>query len=115
MNSRTSVPGLFNARKFVKAFLADIYGQQQLLQNQVLPPEIIFQHPGFTGNCTGITPAGGRWLSEYAVDLIRAPDGTWNIVRDHAQTPVGLGYAVENRLVSARVYQKHLSKAVRVV
>ena len=50
----------------------------------------------------GIRPKRDVWLQNYAADLARSPDGRWWVIADRTQAPSGLGYAVENRLVSAR-------------
>ena len=47
--------------------------------------------------------AGGVYLHIYSADLARSPDGRWWVIADRTQAPSGAGYALENRLVSARV------------
>ena len=39
----------------------------------------------------------------YAADLIRGPDGAWQVLADRTDQPAGLGYALENRRMMARV------------
>ena len=86
----------------LNALLDDIYGPQRLLRAGRLPPELVFGNRGFLRPCHGLRPPGGVYLQNYAVDLARAPDGAWWVLADRAQAPSGLGYALENRLVSAR-------------
>jgi uncharacterized circularly permuted ATP-grasp superfamily protein len=90
--------------------LADLYGPQRLVHENVLPPELIYAHPGFLRPCHGVTPRGGVWLTTYAVDLARAPDGSWRFISDRSETPTGTGYALENRMIVNRV----LSEAFEV-
>jgi uncharacterized circularly permuted ATP-grasp superfamily protein/uncharacterized alpha-E superfamily protein len=87
----------------LNAVLADLYGSQRLVRDAQLPPELLFANPAFLRSCHGITPKGGVYLQNYAVDVARAPDGTWWVLADRAQAPSGVGYALENRMVSARV------------
>jgi uncharacterized circularly permuted ATP-grasp superfamily protein/uncharacterized alpha-E superfamily protein len=87
----------------LNAILADLYGPQRLLREHLLPPELIFRHPGFLRPCCGVPVPGGRYLHLYAADLARSPDGQWWVMADRTQSPSGAGYALENRLVSARV------------
>ena len=47
-------------------------------------------------------PPGGTYIHSYAADLARSPDGSWWVIADRTQAPSGVGYALENRLVSAR-------------
>src|SRR6266481_2766565 len=52
----------------------------------------------------GIKPPGGRYLSIYAADVGRGPDGRWWVLGDRTQAPSGAGYALENRLVLSRAF-----------
>ena len=47
---------------------------------------------------------GDCYLHLYAADLIRTSDGTWRVVADRANAPSGVGYALENRIVFARMF-----------
>lgn len=82
--------------------LSDLYGPQRLLHSGSLPPELVFANPAFLRACHGIVPTRGVFLQHYAVDLGRAPNGSWWVLADRTQAPSGLGYALENRLVTAR-------------
>jgi uncharacterized circularly permuted ATP-grasp superfamily protein/uncharacterized alpha-E superfamily protein len=84
------------------AIIGDVYGSQILLRDGLLPPELVFANPGFLRSCHGVRPRSGVYLQNYAVDLARAPNGHWWIIADRTQAPSGMGYALENRLVSAR-------------
>jgi uncharacterized circularly permuted ATP-grasp superfamily protein/uncharacterized alpha-E superfamily protein len=84
--------------------LVDLYGEQRLLAEGLLPPALAFAHAGYLRPCRGIHPPGGVMLHLYAADLARAPDGHWWVVGDRTQAPSGAGYALENRLVISRLY-----------
>ena len=86
----------------LNAVLADLYGSQRLLRDRLLPPELVYANPSFLRACHGVIPARGVFLQNYAVDLARAPNGDWWVIADRTQAPSGLGYALENRLVTAR-------------
>ncbi|MBN8443716.1 MAG: circularly permuted type 2 ATP-grasp protein, partial [Thauera sp.] len=82
--------------------LADLYGEQSLLQQGLIPPALIYGHSGFLRPLVGAKPPRGLFLHLYAVDLARSPDGRWWVVTDRTQAPSGAGYALENRGVVAR-------------
>ena len=82
--------------------LFDLYGKQRLMYEHHLPPALVFGNPQFLRPCFGITPPDGVHLHTYAADLARSPDGRWWVIADRTQAPAGMGYALENRLVSAR-------------
>lgn len=83
--------------------LQDFYGPQRLVKERRLPAALIYANPHFQRSCYGLSPVGGNPLQTYAVDLARSPDGRWWALGDRTQAPSGIGYALENRLVSARI------------
>jgi uncharacterized circularly permuted ATP-grasp superfamily protein len=90
--------------RLLNAILADLYGEQKLLAEGLLPPALVYGQHGYLWPCRGIKPAGGVWLHNYAVDLARSPDGRWWAIADRTQAPSGAGYALENRLIVSRVF-----------
>ena len=94
---------LIQRATLLNRILADLYGPQQLLRDGLLPPELLFPNPAFLRSCCHIPVPGGVYLHIYAADLARSPDGRWWLIGDRTQAPSGAGYALENRLVTARV------------
>jgi uncharacterized circularly permuted ATP-grasp superfamily protein/uncharacterized alpha-E superfamily protein len=86
----------------LNAVLADLYGPQQFIRRRSLPAALLFANPHFLRPCFGITPPQGVYLHSYGADLARSKDGTWWVISDRTQAPSGIGYALENRMVSAR-------------
>ena len=82
--------------------LGDLYGPQRLIKERQLPAALLFGNPNFLRTCHGMQPGNGVFLHSYAVDLARSPNGRWWVLSDRTQAPSGMGYALENRLVSAR-------------
>lgn len=95
--------GLRQRAQVLELTLADLYGPKKLIRDGVLPPEIIFAHPGFFTALHGVKPSLGRYLHNYAADLGRAPDGGWWLLADRTEAPSGAGYALENRVVQSRM------------
>ena len=93
----------------LNAVLADLYGPQRLLREQRIPAALALANPHFLRPCYGIQPRSGVYLHSYAADMARSPDGRWWITSDRTQTPSGLGYSLENRLVSARTLSQVFS------
>lgn len=94
----------------LNAVLCDLYGKQRLLYEHHLPPALVFGNPQFLRPCFGVTPAQSIYLHSYAADLARSPDGRYWVIADRTQAPAGLGYTLENRLVSARTLSTVFSK-----
>jgi uncharacterized circularly permuted ATP-grasp superfamily protein/uncharacterized alpha-E superfamily protein len=95
---------LIQRARLLNALLVDVYGAQTLLQAGVLPPELVFAHPGFLRPCHNVPVPEQCYLHLYAVDLARFPDGQWRVLADYAQNPVGAGYALESRLILNRTF-----------
>lgn len=88
----------------MNAILADLYGDQRLLAEGLLPPALVYGQHGFLWPCRGVKPVGGVWLHNYAVDLARSPNGRCWVIADRTQAPSGAGYALENRLIVSQVF-----------
>ncbi len=88
----------------LNAMLADLYSDQVLLSEGLLPPALVYGQHGYLWPCRGVKPPGGIWLHNYAVDLARSPNGRWWVIADRTQAPSGAGYALENRLIVSRVF-----------
>jgi len=84
--------------------LVDVYGQQKMLEEKLLPSALIHGHAGFLRPCHGLRHQDEVALHFYAIDLARAPNGRWWVVADRTQAPSGAGYALENRSVIARTF-----------
>ncbi|WP_347555683.1 circularly permuted type 2 ATP-grasp protein [Robbsia sp. KACC 23696] len=96
--------GVKQRAKLLDAIVADTYGAQTLLHRGLLPPAMVFGHPGYLRPVKGFTPHGDRFLQVVAVDLARAPNGEWTVLEHRTQAPSGLGYALENRLIVSNVF-----------
>ncbi|WP_036516762.1 circularly permuted type 2 ATP-grasp protein [Nocardioides sp. J54] len=95
--------GLAQRAELLNALLADLYGEQTLLAEGIVPPAVVLGHRGFTRVMARASMHDPRPLVLSATDLGRDPDGTWRILGDRTQAPSGLGYALENRRVLSRV------------
>jgi len=82
--------------------IADLYGERWLVRDGVVPSEALHSSGSYRLAAVGAPPAG-RWMTTYAVDLVRLADGTWNVVQDYTDAPPGVGYALLDRSVMSRV------------
>lgn len=95
--------GIAQRARLLCSLLADLYGPQRSLMEGTLPSELVFDNPRFLREVHGLGPGRNGWLPIYGVDLIRAPNGQFNVLEDCTQSPAGMGYALENRVVVAQV------------
>jgi uncharacterized circularly permuted ATP-grasp superfamily protein/uncharacterized alpha-E superfamily protein len=96
--------GVLQRVKLLDRVMADVYGPQELLAHNLLPPALVQGHPGYLRPMHGVKPAGGTHLHIAAFDMARDPSGAWWVVSQRTQAPSGLGYLLENRLVISRLF-----------
>lgn len=96
--------GVLQRVRLLEHILADVYGPQQLLARNLLPPALVQGHPGYLRAMHGVRPAGGTHLHIAAFDLARDAEGHWWVVTQRTQAPSGLGYLLENRLIISRLF-----------
>lgn len=99
---KTIEAGLIQRAELLDHVLTDLHGDQRLIHEGWLPPELIHAHRGYLRPCLGMRLPSKRQLILYAADLARGPDGRMWIVNDRTQAPSGSGYVVENRGVMTR-------------
>src|SRR6478736_920955 len=64
--------GLIQRSTLLDAILTDLYGRNKLIENGLLPPELIYQHPDYLRPAHGITIPGAHQLFFHAADVCRA-------------------------------------------
>lgn len=93
---------LLQRSRLLNVVLADLYGQQRLLRDGLLPPSLVLANPAFLRPCHGVPVPHDIYVHLLALDLARSPDGQWRVLADRSQAPSGAGYALENRIVMSR-------------
>src|SRR5579884_682935 len=96
--------GLTQRAEVLNLLLRDIYGPRDLIRRGLLPPELVYSHPGFLRPCHPLRLDKPHALIIYAADLARSADGQMWVLSDRTQAPSGTGYALENRTVMTQVF-----------
>jgi uncharacterized circularly permuted ATP-grasp superfamily protein len=94
--------GLVQRAELLEIIIADIYGDNTLVQQGLLPPELIARNNEYLRPMVGIKPSSGHFLHFCAFELGRGPDGAWWVLGDRTQAPSGAGFALENRVATTR-------------
>lgn len=97
--------GLRQRAKLFNMILKDLYSEQKLIKENIVPAEVIFGHKGFSTEVFDFGNKEDFNLYLYATDIARGPDGKMWVISDKTQSPSGLGYAIENRLTMSVVSQ----------
>ncbi len=98
--------GVLQRARLLEAIMTDVYGEQHLLKEGLIPPALVQGHPGYLRSMHGVKPCGNKHLHIIAFDLARSPDGSWSVLSQRTQAPSGLGYLLENRNLIARQFSK---------
>jgi uncharacterized circularly permuted ATP-grasp superfamily protein/uncharacterized alpha-E superfamily protein len=96
--------GLGQRAGLMELILADLYGPRTLLAEGLIPPDLVYGNPSFLRPCRTVDGRRrDRYLSFYAADMLRGPDGAWRVLADRTGQAQGLAYALENRRILSRV------------
>jgi uncharacterized circularly permuted ATP-grasp superfamily protein len=87
-------------------FLEDIYHDQRIVADGVIPAEVIRSAASFRPQCIGMTPPHGVWCHVTGTDLVRDSDGTVYVLEDNVRCPSGVSYVLGNRNVMKRTFPK---------
>ena len=93
--------GLLQRSRLLDAVLTDLYGPRRSITSGLLPPQLVFGHPGYVRAARGIEIPGRHQLFMYGCDVSRDGSGTFRVNADWTQAPSGAGYALADRRVVA--------------
>lgn len=80
-------------------FIQDIYNDQKILNDGVLPRELVLSSVAFRKECIGLTPPKGIWCHVSGIDLVRGQGGEFYVLEDNLRCPSGVSYVLGNRRV----------------
>lgn len=83
----------------LNCFIHDVYNEQKILKDGVVPAELVYSASGFLKPCLGLDPPEGIWCHITGTDLVRDRDGQWYVLEDNMRCPSGVSYVLENRRV----------------
>ncbi len=85
-------------------FIDDIYHDQKILKDKIIPEEVIKSAIFYRPQCAGINPPGGVWCHITGTDLVRHGDGQIYVLEDNLRVPSGVSYVLENRDLMKRTF-----------
>ena len=95
--------GLKQRLQALNLFIDDLYHEQKIIGDGVIPESLIAESKGFRKECIGINPAHKVWAHICGSDLVRDSDGTVYVLEDNLRVPSGVSYMIENREVTKRI------------
>jgi uncharacterized circularly permuted ATP-grasp superfamily protein len=96
--------GLVQRIKALNLFLADVYGEQRIIRDGIVPEHVIRSASAFREQCVGLRPPRGIWAHITGTDLVRDNDGTIYVLEDNLRCPSGVSYVLENRRIMKQTF-----------
>lgn len=96
--------GLKQRIKALNLFIDDIYHDQNIVNDNVVPRTILEKAKSFRSQCVGVNPPQGIWCHITGTDLIRHTDDAIYVLEDNLRCPSGVSYVLQNRLVMKRSF-----------
>ncbi len=96
--------GLKQRIRALNLFISDVYGEQRIFKDKVVPAELLANSVNFRRECIGVKPPLGVWAHVCGSDLVRDADGKLYALEDNLRIPSGVSYMLENRIVAKRVF-----------
>ncbi|MFM2283287.1 MAG: hypothetical protein RL222_791, partial [Bacteroidota bacterium] len=102
--------GVSQRLKALNFFLKDIYNEQNIIKDGIIPAELIVTCPHFNREVFGIQVPFDIYVHIAGIDLVRDSDGTYYVLEDNLRTPSGVSYMLENREVTKRIFPELMSE-----
>lgn len=85
-------------------FINDVYHDQKILKDGVVPADVVLSSERYLKQCIGLNPPRGVWCHITGTDLVRDGDGQVYVLEDNLGCPSGVSYVVENRQLMKRTF-----------
>ena len=105
--------GLRQRIEAMNLFIDDIYNDQKIVKDGVIPKYMLESADSFRKQCVGLKPPKGIWIHITGTDLVRDKDGQIYVLEDNLRCPSGVSYVLENRDVLKRTFP-NVFQAMRV-
>jgi uncharacterized circularly permuted ATP-grasp superfamily protein len=102
--------GIKQRLKVLNIFLKDIYHEQFILKDGIIPANLIYSCPNFLREMMNVNVPFDIYTHIAGVDLIRDKDGRFYVLEDNLRTPSGVSYMLENRSITYRLFPDLLPK-----
>jgi uncharacterized circularly permuted ATP-grasp superfamily protein len=96
--------GLTQRLRALNMFLADIYSEQQILMDGVVPRELVLNAPSYRREMQNLFVPHKAYANVCGSDLIRQENGEFAVLEDNLRVPSGVSYMLANREASRRVF-----------
>jgi uncharacterized circularly permuted ATP-grasp superfamily protein len=96
--------GLIQRLRALNMFLDDIYGEQQILMDGIVPRELVLGAPSYRREMQHLYVPHKAYANVCGSDLIRGEDGAFAVLEDNLRVPSGVSYMLANRDAAKRTF-----------
>lgn len=96
--------GLTQRVTALNLFLHDIYHEQRILKDRVIPVDIVLSSKHFRREFMGVDPPLGIYIHVTGSDIVRDRDGVYYVLEDNLRVPSGVSYMLQNRQAMKRTF-----------
>jgi uncharacterized circularly permuted ATP-grasp superfamily protein len=96
--------GIQQRLKALNLFLKDVYNEQFIVKDGIVPLSMIYSSPHFLREMVRVPVPYDIYVHIAGIDLIRDYDGTFYVLEDNLRTPSGVSYMLENREMTKRIF-----------
>jgi len=96
--------GLAQRVNALNAFLQDIYHEQRIIAEKIVPADLIHQNPQYRPELHGVKLPHDVWAHISGIDIVRAEKGEFYVLEDNLRVPSGVSYMIEDRKVMMRLF-----------
>jgi uncharacterized circularly permuted ATP-grasp superfamily protein len=102
--------GLKQRIRALNLFIGDIYNEQKILKDKIIPADLILSSECYLKECIGLRPPKDIWIHISGTDLVRDKDGKFYALEDNLRCPSGISYVLQNRSVQKRTTPTEFKK-----
>ena len=107
--------GLKQRVKALNSFLEDVYNDGKIIEDGVIPVDVVMECPQYRTEMRGFSAPHGTWVAICGTDLVRTNDG-FRVLEDNLRVPSGVSYMVANRkAIKATMRRLYRSSQVQEV
>jgi len=96
--------GLKQRVRALNLFLRDIYHEQAILGEGIIPSAKVLNNSQYRPEMRGMNVPGDVYAHVAGVDIVRAGSGEFYVLEDNLRVPSGVSYMVENRKMMMRLF-----------
>lgn len=96
--------GLIQRVNALNAFIADVYGAQEILKAGIVPSEHVLLNETYRHQMQGVQLPYDVYTHIAGIDMVRVGPEEFYVLEDNCRTPSGVSYMLENREISMRLF-----------